>query len=248
MKRSRSVVGVLVLCACCSLGAVPASADPNNNNSRKLRQAVTVEGILEHEAALQAIADAAAGNRLSGAPGYDDSADYVAARAAAAGFDVEVQEFEYDAGLPRRLRGAGPEHRGRHRVRRRHRRRRRSAVTSARCSSARPTASTSRRRCGRSISPCPAVGPPNTSTSGCEAADYAGVPAGAIIIVQRGTCTFAQKFSLADASPAGGDGVHQRGPARPDRAVVVQLRRHRDPDVRGDRRDGDGAGQRRAQR
>jgi hypothetical protein len=44
---------------------------------------------------------------------------------------------------------------------------------------------------------------PNTSTSGCEAADYAGVPAGAIIIVQRGTCTFAQKFTLADASPAG---------------------------------------------
>ena len=49
----------------------------------------------------------------------------------------------------------------------------------------------------------PPVGPPNTSTSGCEAADYAGVPAGAIIIVQRGTCTFAQKFALADASPAG---------------------------------------------
>ena len=44
---------------------------------------------------------------------------------------------------------------------------------------------------------------PNTSTSGCEAADYAGVPAGAIILVQRGTCTFAQKFALADASRAG---------------------------------------------
>ena len=29
------------------------------------------------------------------------------------------------------------------------------------------------------------------------------MPAGAIIIVQRGTCTFAQKFALADASPAG---------------------------------------------
>ena len=49
----------------------------------------------------------------------------------------------------------------------------------------------------------PAVGPPNTSTSGCQAADYAGVPVGAIIIVQRGTCTFAEKFALADASPAG---------------------------------------------
>ncbi|MGH9229850.1 MAG: M28 family metallopeptidase, partial [Acidimicrobiales bacterium] len=44
---------------------------------------------------------------------------------------------------------------------------------------------------------------PNTSTSGCEESDYEGVPEGAIIIVQRGTCTFAQKFTLADASPAG---------------------------------------------
>src|SRR5690606_21207416 len=44
---------------------------------------------------------------------------------------------------------------------------------------------------------------PDTSTSGCEASDYDGVPEGAIIIVQRGTCTFAQKFLLADASPAG---------------------------------------------
>lgn len=43
---------------------------------------------------------------------------------------------------------------------------------------------------------------PNTSTSGCEESDYAGVPEGAIIIVQRGTCTFAEKFTLADASPA----------------------------------------------
>ena len=85
--------------------------------------------------------------------------------------------------------------------------------------------------------PCQRRGPPNTSTSGCEVGDYAGMPAGAIIIVQRGTCTFAQKFTLADASDAGGDGVHQRGAARPDRAAVVQLRRDRHPDVRGDGRD-----------
>ena len=54
------------------VGAVPASADPNNNNSAKLRRAVTVEGILEHERAFQVIADADAGNRLSGT-GYDNS-------------------------------------------------------------------------------------------------------------------------------------------------------------------------------
>ena len=48
----------------------------------------------------------------------------------------------------------------------------------------------------------PPVGPPNTSTSGCQDADYTGMPEGAIIIVQRGTCTFADKFLRAGASGA----------------------------------------------
>ena len=80
---------------CCLSGRCQPRRIRTNNNSAKLRKAVTVEGILEHESALQAIADAAEGNRLSGTPGYDDSAEYVAARAAAAGYNVEVQEFEY---------------------------------------------------------------------------------------------------------------------------------------------------------
>lgn len=49
------------------------------------------------------------------------------------------------------------------------------------------------------IPPAPA---PNTSTSGCEAADFAGFPAGAIAIVQRGTCTFAVKATNAQAAGA----------------------------------------------
>ena len=202
MKRSRPVGGVLVLCAVLLVGAVPVSADPNNNNSAKLRRAVTVEGILEHEAALQAIADAAAGNRLSGAPGYDDSADYVAARAAAAGFNVEVQEFEYtldflaDYEAPVLSIEGGTEFIG--------------GIAGASLGGDFGSMFKSTPYSVDITAPVwaidlalPAVGPPNTSTSGCEAADYAGVPAGAIIIVQRGTCGFAQKFLLADASPAG---------------------------------------------
>ena len=202
MKRSRPVGGVLVLCAVLLLGAVPVSADPNNNNSAKLRRAVTVEGILEHEAALQAIADAAAGNRLSGAPGYDDSAGYVAARAAAAGFNVEVQEFEYtldflaDYEAPVLSIEGGTEFIG--------------GIAGASLGGDFGSMFKSTPYSVDITAPVwaidlalPAVGPPNTSTSGCEAADYAGVPAGAIIIVQRGTCAFAQKFLLADASPAG---------------------------------------------
>ena len=247
MKRSRLIGGALGMCAVLFVGALPASADPNNNNSAKLRQAVTVEGILEHEAAFQAIADAAAGNRLSGAPGYDDSAEYVAARAAAAGFNVEVQEFEYvldflaDFEAPVLSIEGGTEFVG--------------GIAGASLGGDFGSMFKSTPYSVDITAPVwaidlalPAVGPPNTSTSGCEAADYAGVPAGAIIIVQRGTCTFAQKFLLADASPGRCDGVHQRGAARSDRAVVVQLRRHRDPDVRGNGGDGHGVGQRCAQR
>jgi hypothetical protein len=202
MKRSRLIGGALVMCALLVVGALPASAAPNNNNSAKLRQAVTVDGILEHETALQVFADAAEGNRLSGAPGYDDSAEYVAARAAAAGFTVEVQEFEYvldfiaDFEAPVLSVVGGSEFVG--------------GIAGASLGGDFGSMFKSTSYSVDITAPVwaidlalPPVGPPNTSTSGCEVADYAGVPAGAIIIVQRGTCSFAQKFLLADASGAG---------------------------------------------
>src|SRR5688572_32148073 len=45
---------------------------------------------------------------------------------------------------------------------------------------------------------------PFASTSGCEAADYAGFPAGSIALVQRGTCTFRIKAEVAAAGGAAG--------------------------------------------
>ncbi len=82
--------------------AAPAWADrehSTNNTSKKLREAVTVPGIMEHEAALQRISTFNGGNRLSGAPGYDGSANYVAEQAAAAGLQVSRQNFDYDLDL-----------------------------------------------------------------------------------------------------------------------------------------------------
>lgn len=182
--------------------AVPAVSAPNNNNSKKLRAAVTVEGILEHEQAFQSFADAGGDNRLSGAPGYEDSVDYVAARAEAAGYDVDVQEFEYDLtfladweqpvlrveGGRSFVPGIGGAQFG-------------GDFGSMFKSTPYSVDITAPVYAIDLVLPPPAQ--PNTSTSGCEAADYAGVPEGAIIIVQRGTCSFAQKFLLADASPAG---------------------------------------------
>ena len=61
------------------------------------------------------------------------------------------------------------------------------------------------------VIPSPA---PNTSTSGCEAADFAGMPAGAIVMLQRGTCGELAKMLNAQAAGAGGHRLHQRGQRR----------------------------------
>src|SRR4029079_17947657 len=97
MRRSLAlaVAGVLVF-------AGPAWADrehSTNNTSKKLREAVTVAGIMEHEQALEDIATITGGNRLSGTAGYDASADYVAERAAAAGMEVSRFDFDYELDL-----------------------------------------------------------------------------------------------------------------------------------------------------
>jgi hypothetical protein len=72
-----------------------ASAEPNANNSPKLRAAVSVEGIREHMAAFQSIANANNGNRLAGTSGHDASAQYVFDRLKAAGYNPEFQDFTY---------------------------------------------------------------------------------------------------------------------------------------------------------
>src|SRR5690606_8640077 len=42
----------------------------------------------------------------------------------------------------------------------------------------------------------------DTSTSGCEVQDFDAFPAGAVAVLQRGTCTFAHKAALAEAAGA----------------------------------------------
>ena len=68
-----------------------------NDSVRKLLECVTLEGVMEHEEAFQAIADANGGNRASGTPGYDASVEYVADRMTAAGYDVTLQAFDFFA-------------------------------------------------------------------------------------------------------------------------------------------------------
>ena len=60
---------------------------------------------------------------------------------------------------------------------------------------------------------------PNTSTSGCESADFAGFPASSIAILQRGTCTFAVK--AANAQAAGAQAVVIFNEGQPGRTDVL---------------------------
>jgi hypothetical protein len=90
-----------VACVALIVGSMPAASAPdnlnsNNNNSEKLRNDVTVGGILEHDDAFQSVVDADGGNRIAGSPGHENSAQYVYDRAEAAGYDVSFQDFDYD--------------------------------------------------------------------------------------------------------------------------------------------------------
>ena len=64
-------------------------------NTEKLRKAVTVADILQHERAFQRIANDNDGTRASGTPGYNASADYVVRKLRQAGYQVQRQTFTF---------------------------------------------------------------------------------------------------------------------------------------------------------
>ena len=77
------------------LTIVGPAAAVDDINSKKLRQAVTVSGILAHERVFQRIANQNGGTRASGTPGYDASADYVKNTLKKAGYKVTEQTFTF---------------------------------------------------------------------------------------------------------------------------------------------------------
>src|SRR5689334_3212901 len=80
------------------VGLVPAAhAAPNNNNSAKLRQAVTLDGVRAHQQAFQSIATMSGGNRFAGLAGHDLSAQYVMRRLREAGYEPTTFNFTYNA-------------------------------------------------------------------------------------------------------------------------------------------------------
>ena len=92
VARRASLAGIVAV-AVAGWGT-PASARPIEE-SQGFRKHVTVEGIREHQLALQQIADGSGGNRAAATAGYDASVAYVMDRAEAAGYEVSLHEFTY---------------------------------------------------------------------------------------------------------------------------------------------------------
>jgi Zn-dependent M28 family amino/carboxypeptidase len=161
-------------------------------NTKKLRKAVTVSGILQHERAFQRIANDNDGTRASGTPGYTASANYVVKKLRKAGYKVRKQTFTFpffrDVETPE-LSEVSPNARD--------------------IETATFQYSDSGDVTGLVIPTNDIVLPPTdepSSTSGCEASDFTPAPTEpSIALIQRGTCTFEEKVDNATA--AGYDAV-----------------------------------------
>lgn len=159
--------------------------------SDALRRAVTVDGILRHERALQQVADAWKGTRASGKEGYNRSAIYVADQLKRAGYTVRLQPFTFpyfqETGTPTLARvSPDPET---YRVE--------DDFLTLEYSGSGSVQ-------GRLVPTKDVLIPPPAqpgSTSGCEASDFAKAPGpNAVALIQRGTCDFAVKVANAKAA------------------------------------------------
>ena len=213
-SKRRVALAVLagVLTAVALQGTAAAAVSPQgctsrtNNTYDKLLGCVTLEGVRAHQQAFQEIADANddpfyPGSRAAGTEGYAESVDYVAGLLRQAGYEVTLDPFEFTFTFPAVLRQLTP-----------------IAATY-------PTGSFTNSGFGDVTAAVTAVdiqlGLGNTSNSGCEAADFAGFPAGNIALIQRGTCPFAQKALNAEAAGATAVIIFNQGDTTARRALIV---------------------------
>jgi len=171
-----------------------ARSDLGPVDTRKLREAVTLNAMMNHLQALQTIADSTIEvNRAIGTEGYDKSRDYVAAKARAAGYKVSLQEFDTNffflLNPPPTFSMVSPN----------------SKEFTYTGIEDEETGFTFVPFCGNGtvtgkiqavdlVVPATAV---PSSTSGCEDSDFTSFVPGNIALIQRGTCKYAIKVENA---------------------------------------------------
>jgi hypothetical protein len=207
-----AVLGVLLsalLPLPAAVAAPKAACNTRTNNTyQKLLECVTLEGVREHQAQFQKIADNNddpfyPGTRAAGTQGYADSVDYVAGLLKDAGYEVTLDPFEFRFAFPALLQQLTP--------------------VNATYETGAFTNSGSGDVTGNVIPVDINLTGDRASTSGCEAADFAGLDFSGpndIALIQRGTCTFADKALNAQAVGAEAVIIFNQGNT-PDREGLI---------------------------
>jgi hypothetical protein len=221
-------VAVLGLLLAMLLPAPAAVAAPGNacdtranNTYQKLLDCMTLEGVREHQAALQKIADNSTdpvypGTRAAGTDGYADSVQYVAGLLREAGYDVTLDPVEITFNFPAVLRQLTP--------------------VEADYETGVFTGSGSGRVEGQVIPVDINLTGDRASTSGCEAADFAGIDWSGdadIALVQRGTCFFGTKAFYAEQAGAEAVIIFNQGNTPEREELIVADATSVDPPIPG---------------
>lgn len=192
-----------------SSSTTPATSSAESNSSSgssdagtvacpDLREGITADGLQAHLMALDAIAAESGGNRAAGTEGYDRSVDYVREQLESFGYASTVHEFEffyYEITGPMGLTWQGQQ----------------DYVELTDFQAPQHTDAGEVTATAYAIDV--ELGLDNDSTSGCEAADFAGFAPGNIAVLQRGTCEVTDKILAAQASGAVGVVVFNQGDA-----------------------------------
>ena len=189
-----------------AISAPPGCANRTNTTYQQLLTCVTLDGVRAHQQAFQDIADANddefyPGTRAAGTEGYAGSVEYVAGLMRGAGYNVTLDPFTFTFVFPVVINQLTP------------------VVADY------PSGAFTGSGFGEVTAGVTAVDinlvPPRASTSGCEAGDFAGFPAGNIALVQRGTCTFAVKAVNAQAAGAAAVIIFNQGNDPTREALIV---------------------------
>ena len=207
MRRTHLAACAAIVAAL--VAAPSALAKPNDVDSSRLERMVTVDGILEHQKALQNIADLNGGNRYTRNAGYTASAAYVKATLEKAGYNARYEMFN----MPEWRETAAPVLQQVSSNSKTYR-----PGTAADDSSAAVDFISFEHSPTKSLSALEVIPVGHTeipadggSTSGCLAADYPAAVNGAIALIQRGTCAFTEKLDLAAEAGAAGVIVFNEG-------------------------------------
>jgi Zn-dependent M28 family amino/carboxypeptidase len=180
MSKSKPILTAVAALLLASGGC--ASSDTANSMTPRsgpdfaaaLRGRVSTDAMMAHLTKLQDIANANGNTRAVGTPGYDASVDYVVGKLRDKGFDVQTMQF--DAHVFHAEPG--------------------SVTVADKKFDARAL------EFSLATPPLGVTGPlvaaPASESPGCNAADYDNLPVnGAVVLVDRGTCPFAQKEKAA---------------------------------------------------